>query len=200
MILEKHMLSVTLKNVCREYQVFLDGKELSLSISNDEGRYSSPDVLSGEHTLKITKQFGNVNFLELLSFWLLALVSSNSNNSMTSLYRSAVELEIEFSVNVDHDLQFVFDTYTNKVLASSAEYKVIRESRTQNKKLQAKVNRCLKLPIFLLTVLIAVPLWVLSILAIVDSIDLVSAGLFIMSSLLLMMCLIAVVRNVKNKW
>ena len=193
------MFSICLKNSCPDYKVFLDGEELPLYYLNGKSEYVTSSDNQGQHAITIKKDSKTTKISQIIFFWISTLLTSY-DESMVSLYRSAKKIDIAFSVEVNENFKFVFDTYTNKVINCSGEYNIIRDNSIDDINIKAKLNFYIKLPLIILTGITLIPLWFLSVLMLIKSIDSITVSIFIFTSVLVVLSLISWLRDKKNNW
>ena len=193
------MFELRLKSVNNDYQVFLDGKELDITYKYNSAIYICNDMTDGKHNIKIKKNCYNLKSTEILIFWLSALLTA-SDALHISVLRSPYDIEHEYCVEVCGDFKFIFDAFKNQVKFSSGMCNTIKSNCMIDKSIKRKVDILVKLPFFILTCITLMPIWILSIITLLKTFSLFSIALFLLSSLLVLLWIIVLVRVKKYKW
>ena len=193
------MFLIKLENCSKDYKVFLDNKELDVKFFNNYSEFYSKSVEDGIHTIRILKKSQPLSFSKILCFWLSTFLTSYDEQTV-SLYRSAKKIDIEFSIKTTKDFHFVYDTYNNKVIDCSNEYYVLNDNSSDDIGIKTKLRFYVRLPLFLLVLFTLVPIWFLSMLALINSFDWLSLLIFIFTSTLIVLFVISRVRDKKNNW
>lgn len=195
------MFTCYLQNVNNEYHVFIDGSEVAFNINACMKGEFRGDLEKGIHTIQITKSISNESFNRgCLLFWISSLMLSYDEN-VVSIRRSHKSVNIIFEIDVkNNDQVVVFDAYTNRITRCSESYVVLCEEIAEDKEKGKKVKKYIIWPVWVLCFLVIVPLFVLAVLMIVTSFDAPAVLLFVLTSGLLVLLIIAFVRYRINKW
>ena len=129
------MLTLSLKNVCKDYHLLIDDQETFFEIdSKMNGNYTGT-LTEGTHKIQIYKKATNESVEQgCLLFWLSSLAYSYDHN-VISARRSHINVNIVIEINIKNKEQkMIFDTYTNEVLNCSEEYNVLVKKFAKIKK------------------------------------------------------------------
>lgn len=195
------MFTLSLENVCKDYHLLIDGQESPFEINSKMiGTYKGL-LTEGTHKIQIYKPVANESFQRgCLLHWLSALASSYDDN-VISARRSHVKVNIIIEIDIkNQEQELIFDTYTNKVLNCSEEYRILLEEISEDEKKRKKVKKYIHWPVLILGVGVAVPLFLLSFFLMISSFDLLSFVLFVSSCVFLAIVITAIVIYKKNKW
>ncbi|MBR6742259.1 MAG: hypothetical protein IKM09_02330 [Clostridia bacterium] len=193
------MFSLKLQNACKDYKVFLDGEELAYKECNGYYLYTAQNLIGGGHIVRIIKNRNAITLGKLCLFWLSAF-SGGDDNVALSLYRSAKYIDKEFFVSSSDDLNFCYDTYQNKVVSCSGEYRLVKDICLDDEKTHKKIKLWLRFPILILVSLVLLPVWILSVFMMLKSFSIPAFLLFILVSSLIVLFIISFFRDKKNGW
>ncbi len=195
------MLTLSLKNVCKDYHLLIDDQETFFEIdSKMNGNYTGT-LTEGTHKIQIYKKATNESVEQgCLLFWLSSLAYSYDHN-VISARRSHINVNIVIEINIKNKEQkMIFDTYTNEVLNCSEEYNVLVKEICEDKEKSKKVKKYIHWPVFILGLGVSFPLFILSLLLMISSFDLPSLILFALSFAFFAIVIVTIIRYKKNKW
>lgn len=136
------MFTLSLENVCKDYHLLIDGQESPFEINSKMiGTYKGL-LTEGTHKIQIYKPVANESFQRgCLLHWLSALASSYDDN-VISARRSHVKVNIIIEIDIkNQEQELIFDTYTNKVLNCSEEYRILLEEISEDEKKKKKSQK-----------------------------------------------------------
>ena len=192
------MFSLCLKNACEDYEVFIDDCKVDLSFSGTTASYQC-ELSKGVHLLRIKKENKKIGIGAILALWLTALVGSYDTNNI-SIYRASKKIDITYKLNIeDLNCRCVFDTYKNNITCTS-EHSLESKTIDEDSVAKRKFFLFVKIPVAVLSFSILIPLWFMSLLAIVKSFELAPFLLLLILTGLVTLFIFAFFRDRKNKW
>ena len=191
------MFFLCLKNVCRDYKVFIDGHQVDLSFSGTNAKYQE-ELSKGVHLLRIKKESKKIELGKIFAVWLAALVGSYDENNI-SVYRASKSIDITYSFNIEEsDCKCVFEANENKLICTT-EHSLELKNIEENNATKRKIFLLLKLPFAILAFSVLIPLWFMSLLSIVRSFEPAPFLLLILLTGLIMLFIFAFFQNKNNK-
>ena len=192
------MFFLSLKNACKDYQVFIDNHQVDLSFSGTTANYYC-QLSKGIHYLRIKKQNKKIGLRTFFALWVAALVGLYDENNI-STYRASNEIDILYKLHIDEiDCRCFFDTYKNNLICTS-NYFLETKSIIIDNVTKRRFFLFVKLPIIVLSCAILVPLWFMFLFSVVKSFEFVPFLLLLFLTCLISLFIYAFFRDKKYKW
>lgn len=186
------MFCVKLKNISKDYHLFIDGEQVDFKLYNTTAIFSA-DLCKGKHKVQIKKTNTSKAFGEVFIQYLFSsLLSSYDENVVAAKgYHKIIDIIFEIDL-MNENSKVIFDGESNKIVFCSEKYIVIYEDLKEDLSRRKKVRKYITWPIIVWILLLLVPLIILSVFMMIASFDMPSLLLFVITSTLLFLFLLKI--------